>query len=155
MEAAATDRAWLGVQEWLKFVPMDFKKRDDWWDELAASRSDAGGPAVAASLGVSMYLTKEAIDATLRHAAALAHGSTFAMTFIFPIELADPEARPGLQMAEKGPRASGTPFVSFVTPDGLLALARAAGVQGSRPSVGGRPCAALLLRKVGRSTSAE
>jgi hypothetical protein len=45
--------------------------------------------------------------------AALASGSTLAMTLLFPLELADPEVRPGLEMAEKGARASGTPFLSY------------------------------------------
>ena len=49
------------------------------------------------------------------------------MTFLLPLELADPEVRPGLEMAEKGARASGTPFLSFFTPPEILALAREAG----------------------------
>ena len=32
-------------------------------------------------------------------------------TFFVPIALADPEVRPGLEIAAKGSRASGTPFV--------------------------------------------
>jgi len=91
-----------GVPDWLKFVPVDFEAGMPWWDELAKAGFDVKKPAVVASSGVSMYLTKDAIAATLRHGASLARGSTFAMTFILPIELADPEARPGLQMAEKG-----------------------------------------------------
>ena len=74
-----------------------------------------------------MYLSKEANAATLRQVAALAPGSTLAMTFLFPLQLADPEVRPGLEMAEKGARASGTPFLSFFTPAEIIALARAAG----------------------------
>jgi hypothetical protein len=46
------------------------------------------------------------------------------MTFLLPLEFADPEARPGLEMAEKGARASGTPFISFFTPSEMLTLAR-------------------------------
>jgi len=38
--------------------------------------------------------------------------------------MADPDVRPGLEMAEKGARASGTPFISFFTPPEILALAR-------------------------------
>jgi hypothetical protein len=38
-----------------------------------------------------------------------------------------PEVRPGFQMAEKGARANGTPFLSFFTPQEMLALAREAG----------------------------
>jgi O-methyltransferase involved in polyketide biosynthesis len=49
------------------------------------------------------------------------------MTFILPLELADPEARPGLELAKKGAQASGTPFISFFTPTEMLALAREAG----------------------------
>jgi O-methyltransferase involved in polyketide biosynthesis len=74
-----------------------------------------------------MYLTKEAIAATLRQVAALAPGSTLAMTFLLPLELADPEIRPGLELAQKGACASGTPFLSFFTPAEILALAREAG----------------------------
>jgi O-methyltransferase involved in polyketide biosynthesis len=74
-----------------------------------------------------MYLTKDAIAATLRQVAGLSPGSTFAMTFLLPLELMDPEIRPGFQMAEEGARASGTPFLSFFTPSEMLALAREAG----------------------------
>jgi hypothetical protein len=49
------------------------------------------------------------------------------MTFLLPLELADPEVRPGFQLAEKGARASGTPFISFFTPTEVLTLARGAG----------------------------
>ena len=74
-----------------------------------------------------MYLTRDAVAATLSQMARLAPGSTFAMTYLLPLELADPEIRPSLEMAKQGARASGTPFVSFFTPSEMLALARDAG----------------------------
>jgi O-methyltransferase involved in polyketide biosynthesis len=74
-----------------------------------------------------MYLTRDAIAATLRHVAALAAGSTLVMSFMLPVELADPEARPGIERAIAGARANGTPFISFFTPAAMLALAREAG----------------------------
>ena len=49
------------------------------------------------------------------------------MTFLLPVESMSPEVRLGFQMAEKGARASGTPFVSFFTPTEMLTLAREAG----------------------------
>jgi O-methyltransferase involved in polyketide biosynthesis len=94
---------------------------------LTASGFDARRPAVIASAGVSVYLTRDAIESTLRQVAALAPGSTLAMTFVLPIELADPAIRPGIELAAKGARASGTPFLSFFTPTQMLALARQAG----------------------------
>src|SRR5437763_878337 len=117
----------FGIPEWLRLVPVDFEAGDAWWQRLAAAGFDAGQPAVVASTGVSMYLTRDAIAATLRQVAALAPGSTLAMTFLLPLELADPEVRPGLQLAEEGARASGTPFISFFAPSEILALARDAG----------------------------
>jgi O-methyltransferase involved in polyketide biosynthesis len=74
-----------------------------------------------------MYLTKDANAATLRQIAALARGSTLALSFSLPIELADPEVRPGIERAVAGARANGTPFISFFTPTEMLALARDAG----------------------------
>jgi methyltransferase (TIGR00027 family) len=116
-----------GIPEWLRLVPVDFETGGSWWEQLKSAGFDAGRPALVASNGVSMYLTKDAIAATLRQVAALASGSTLAMTFLLPLELMDPEVRPGFQMAEKGARANGTPFLSFFTPQEMLALAREAG----------------------------
>jgi methyltransferase (TIGR00027 family) len=117
----------FGVPEWLRLVPVDFEAGGSWWERLAVAGFDASRPAVVASTGVSLYLTKEAIAATLRQIAALAPGSTLAMTFILPLEFAEPEERPGFEAALKGARASGTPFISFFTPPEMLALAREAG----------------------------
>jgi methyltransferase (TIGR00027 family) len=122
----------FGMPASLRLVPVDFEAGEDWWRKLTAAGLDAGRPAVVASTGVSMYLTKDAVAATLRQVATLAPGSTFVMSFLLPIELADPDARPGLQMAEKGARASGTPFISFFTPAEMLALARDAGFKEAR-----------------------
>ncbi|CAJ0721673.1 MULTISPECIES: class I SAM-dependent methyltransferase [Ralstonia] len=114
----------LGVPDWLRFVPVDFEARESWQDALVAAGFDASRPAIVVSTGVSMYLSKEANAATLRQVASLAPGSMLAMTFLLPLEMADPDVRPGLEMAEKGARASGTPFISFFTPPEMLALAR-------------------------------
>ena len=122
----------LGVPYGLRFVPVDFEAGDSWWSGLEAAGFDDAEPAVVASTGVSMYLTKDATAATLRQAAALPPGSTFAMTFILPLELADPDVRPGLEAAARGARASGTPFISFFTPSEMLALARACGFKEAR-----------------------
>jgi methyltransferase (TIGR00027 family) len=117
----------FGVPDWLRLVPVDFEAGGSWWERLAAAGFDAGQPAVVASTGVTLYLTGDAIVATLRQIAALAPGSTLAMTFMLPLELVEPEDRPGYQMAARGARAAGTPFVSVFAPPEMLALAREAG----------------------------
>jgi methyltransferase (TIGR00027 family) len=117
----------LGLPPFLSFVPVDFEAGDDWWERLALAGFNPGRPAVVASTGVSMYLTRDAIAATLRQVATLAEGSTLAMSFLLPIEMADPEVRPGLERAVAGARANGTPFISFFTPTEMLSLARECG----------------------------
>jgi len=112
---------------WLHFVPVDFEAGDDWWARLKAAGFDADKPAVVASTGVSMYLTLAAIKATLKRMAGLASGSTFAMSFLLPTEMADPDMRPHLERALAGAKASGTPFISFFKPEEILALAGEAG----------------------------
>lgn len=117
---------------WLHFVPVDFEKGACWWDELVAAGFDVSKPAVVASTGVSMYLTKEANAAMLRRIASLATGSCFAMTFLLPLKLSSAMERPGLEAADKGARASGTPFLSFFTPSEVLALAYESGLKEAR-----------------------
>jgi methyltransferase (TIGR00027 family) len=117
----------LGVPDGLRLVPVDFEAGASWWERLLAAGFDASRPAVVASAGVAMYLSGDAIGATLRQVAALAPGSTLAMTFILPAELIDPAERPQLAAVQKAARAAGTPFVSSFSPPQLLALAREAG----------------------------
>ncbi|ABE35949.1 methyltransferase, family protein [Paraburkholderia xenovorans LB400] len=117
----------FGMPDWLRFVPVDFGAGQGWRGGLATAGFDDSKPAIVVSTGLSMYLTRDANAATLREVAALAPGSTLAMTFLLPLERADPELRPALEMAEKGARAGGTPFLSFFTPAELVALAHQSG----------------------------
>jgi len=119
----------LGVPPFLRLVPVDFEAGDDGWQRLGEAGFDAARPAIIASTGVSMYLTREAIVATLRRVATLAPGSTFVMSFMLPIELTEPDFRAGIERAAAGARANGTPFISFFTPEEMLGLAREAGFQ--------------------------
>ncbi|MEI7293186.1 class I SAM-dependent methyltransferase [Paraburkholderia tropica] len=114
-------------QDWLRFVPVDFEAGESWWTQLVQAGFDARRPAVIASTGVSMYLTREANLATLRQIAQLAPGSTLAMTFTLPLDLIDEPERSQHAAVYERARAAGTPFVSFFRPDEMLALAREAG----------------------------
>jgi len=123
----------FGIPDWLRLVPVDFEAsrrlgaNGDWWQGIEDAGFDATQPAVVVSTGVSMYLTREAVAATLLHASTLAPKSTFAMTFLLPFEFAEPEVRPWIERAAQGAKASGTPFLSFFTPEEMLAEARDAG----------------------------
>jgi len=117
----------FGIPSFLRLVPVDFEAGDTSWERLTAAGFDSERPALVSSTGVSMYLTRDAISATLRQIATLAPGSTLAMSFMLPIEMAEPDVRPGIERAAEGARANGTPFISFFTPAEMLALAREAG----------------------------
>jgi methyltransferase (TIGR00027 family) len=119
----------FGIPAWLRLVPVDFEAGQSWWERLAAAGFDPARPAVVASTGVSMYLTREANLATLRQIATLAPGSTLAMTFVLPLDLLDPAERAQHAAVYERARAAGTPFVSFFRPPEMLALARAAGLR--------------------------
>jgi len=116
-----------GIPEWLHFVPVDFETGVSWWERLTSAGFDINQPAVVACTGVSLYLTRDAILTTLRQIATLAPGSILAMTFYLPLDLMDAQDRPLQEIAEKGARAAGTPFVSFFSPQEILALGREAG----------------------------
>ncbi|WP_439379324.1 class I SAM-dependent methyltransferase [Amycolatopsis lexingtonensis] len=116
----------LGVPEWLRLVPVDFEAAS-WWDRLTEAGFAADEPAVVASTGVSMYLTKEANAAALRRIAGFAPGSTLAMTFMLPPELLGEDERARHRATAGKAKAAGTPFVSAFSPAEMLALAREAG----------------------------
>lgn len=121
----------FGIPPYLHFVPVDFEM-SSWWEQLLKAGFDTSKPAVVACTGVSIYLTKEAVAATLHHIAAWAPGSTLAMTFYLPMELLDEEDKPMQEIAEKGAQEAGTPFVSFFTPSEILDLAHEAGFKAAK-----------------------
>jgi O-methyltransferase involved in polyketide biosynthesis len=82
-------------------MPVDFETGDTWWGLVEGGFAPTQ-PAIVASSGVSMYLTKDTIAPTLRRVASLAPGSTLVMLFLLPIELTDPEVCPGIERAVEG-----------------------------------------------------
>ncbi|MEI8087509.1 MAG: class I SAM-dependent methyltransferase [Paludibacter sp.] len=117
----------FNIPEWLRFVSVDFEAGASWWEQLISSGFDVHKPAVLACTGLSMYLTKEANQTTLRQIATLAPGSKLAMTFMLPFELIDAEDHFLQQVSEKGARAAGNPFISYFSPSEMLDLAHDAG----------------------------
>jgi methyltransferase (TIGR00027 family) len=117
----------LAIPPGLRFAPVNFEAGEGWLDALKAVGFDIGAPAVVASMGVSMYLTRAANAETLRQAASLAPGSRFAMSFMPPFDLADSGLRPGLEQSAEGARSGGTPWISFFTPAEITAMACDAG----------------------------
>jgi len=122
----------FGIPSFLRLVPVDFEAGDAWWERLAAAGFDTRRPAIIASTGVSMYLTRKAVAATLRQIATLPPGSTLAISFMLPIDMADPPLRAAFERAATGARANGTPFLSFFAPAEMLQVASEAGFKAVR-----------------------
>jgi methyltransferase (TIGR00027 family) len=120
----------FGVPGNLHFVPVNFET-SSWWEELLKKGFDQNKPAIVACTGVTLYLTKEAIVSTLSRLARLASGSHVAITFYLPMQLLDEKDKPMQEIAEKGARAAGTPFISFFSPDEILTFSYDAGFKTS------------------------
>ena len=121
----------FGNPEYLHFVPVDFET-SSWWEQLLKAGFETRKPAVVACIGVSLYLTKEAITSTLNQIANLMPGSKLAMTFYLPLELLEEEDKSMQQIAEKGAREAGTPMLNFFTPNEILKLADKSGFKDSK-----------------------
>jgi methyltransferase (TIGR00027 family) len=117
----------FSFQAGLKYVPVNFEAGTTWWEQLLKSGFNPAEKAIVTSVGVSMYLTKDAIAKTFENMNGLASGSKFIMTFMLPLELVDPEDRLGYERSLKGAQASGTPFISFFSPPEMLQFAASFG----------------------------
>lgn len=80
-------------------------------------------PSFFSWLGVTMYLTREAIDAVLSTVASFPKGSGIALTFAQP---ADPADQGGMTLADRA-AALGEPWISYFTPDEIADTLRSHG----------------------------
>jgi methyltransferase (TIGR00027 family) len=113
---AALAAAGIPVPANLRWAPVDFE-RDTLAEGLTAAGFDGARPAAFTWLGVTQYLTRPAIDETLRFVAALPTPSTIVLTFIVPEELWRAEDRE--DHAALG--QTGEPWLTFFRPDELRA----------------------------------
>ncbi len=108
------------------FVPVDFE-RQLFEQELVGAGFDTGRPAVVSWIGVTMYLTLDAVEQTLATLAAFAKGSRIAISYDLPAT-----ALTGLQLEVRDALAAlvsdlGEPFVTTFEPEGAGALVRRMG----------------------------
>jgi len=118
----------FGVPPWLRLVPVDFESGESWLEHLVAAGFDRSRPAVVASTGVVTYLSRDAVRAMLEQVAALAPGSTLALSFMVRVDLVEPEERQNAQAAARDVGRGGAPSVSLFSPDEMIALAREIGL---------------------------
>jgi methyltransferase (TIGR00027 family) len=116
----------IAVPSGVTFVAVDFRV-DRLGDRLLEMGFDVTRPAFVSWLGVTQYLTTDAITTTLDAISGLAQGTELVMEYLVPAEMRD---EPGQALAEFFmPRAaqSGEPWVTFFTPTGIAEILAARG----------------------------
>ncbi|HKX41767.1 MAG TPA: class I SAM-dependent methyltransferase [Burkholderiaceae bacterium] len=99
----------------LTFVPVDFER-----DELAGALRQAGfradQPACVSWMGVTMYLTADAVLATLGTVAGFAAGSCLCFDYRVPVTMLNPVERAVSEVIEQQIAALGEPWLSTFDP---------------------------------------
>jgi methyltransferase (TIGR00027 family) len=111
----------------LVFVGGDLE-REPLVDRLAAQGFDPSAPALVSWLGVSMYLTDEAVAASLAAIGGLAAGSELVMEYALPPRLRDETGQAYAEFALRVAEERGEPWLSFFTPEQLSDLLEANGL---------------------------
>ncbi|MGW3350524.1 class I SAM-dependent methyltransferase [Nonomuraea rubra] len=120
--------AGLASPDGLVFAPVDFES-GDLMAALRAAGLDPERPALVSWLGVAMYLTEEAIAATLAVLGRLPRGSELVMEYALPPGLRDERGAEYASFALAAAADRGEPWLSFFTPDDLSALLKQHGLE--------------------------
>jgi len=114
------EEAGIPVPLTLSFSPVDFETQT-LEEGLRRTGFDANKPAFFSWLGVTMYLTGDAINATLRWVASMPVGSGIVFDYLISPALLSPTARKVFDgLADRVARA-GEPFQTFFDPSSLKA----------------------------------
>lgn len=105
----------------LAFVPIDLES-DALLDRLTAAGFDPSRSTLVGCLGVTMYLTRDAISATLAELGRLSPGSEIIMEYSLPAELRDDLGNEYAAMASEAVRESNEPYLTSLSPDEVTAL---------------------------------
>lgn len=117
----------IAVPRSLAFVPVDFETQT-LEARLAAAGLRTDAPAFFSWLGVTMYLSREAIAQTLRYAGSrCAPGSAIVFDYLTAAATLPPAARRARDLLAARVAASGEPWISEFEPAELAALLRAQG----------------------------
>jgi methyltransferase (TIGR00027 family) len=109
----------------VKFVAIDFE-HEPLGDGLSRGGVRGDTPTFFSWLGVTMYLTREAIEAVFRTVVGFPRGSEIVFTFATPIDAADPQERGRALLAARAAEA-GEPWITFYEPMHLAAELRRLG----------------------------
>jgi len=136
--------AGITIPDSLVFVPVDFET-ESLAECLTRMGFDAERPAFFSWLGVTMYLTKEAIAQTLEVIAGFAPGTEIVADYMLPQGFRDEAGQTYAELIAPTAIEAGEPWLSYFTPDDLSAVLEAHGF-GRTEHVRQRDIAALANR---------
>ncbi|QKG25343.1 class I SAM-dependent methyltransferase [Actinomadura verrucosospora] len=116
------DAAGIAVPEQAALVPVDFEAGDGAVRQPAGAGFDTACPALVSWLGVSYFLTRDAIAAALAEIGGLAPGTELVMDYALPPGLRDAEGDAYAEIAARVTREAGEPSRSRFAPDEVNAL---------------------------------
>ena len=116
----------IGVPSNVEFVPTDFEG-NSLGDAVRAGDFDLDAKTFCSWLGVTQYLTPDAIRATLEFVLSLPPSSEIVFSFILPLEALSGLEAEALMMAAHKAAEVGEPWLSTVRPDDLEAKLREMG----------------------------
>ncbi|MBN2224214.1 MAG: class I SAM-dependent methyltransferase [Deltaproteobacteria bacterium] len=111
--------AGISIPPALTFAPVDFET-ETLGDGLCRAGFDTGAPAFFSWLGVTQYLTEDAVAATLGFVATLAAGSSIVFDYTIDPSSLMPAARAAFDFLTARTAQTGEPFRSFFTPTALI-----------------------------------
>ena len=103
------------------FVPTDFETAP-LAGELVRAGFDSSEPAFVSWLGVTMYLTQEALGLTLAELGTLAPGSQVIVDYMLPAALRDEAGNTYVELVAPSSAEQGEPWLTFLSPQQMSGL---------------------------------
>jgi O-methyltransferase involved in polyketide biosynthesis len=126
METWPLSAAGIAVPSNLKFVPIDFE-RASIPDALRVTDFAFGAPTVCSWMGVTQYLTRDALDATFRFVLSLPPSSEIVFSFILPQGAVSGVEAGALAIAADRAAEVGEPWLTRLRGDELAVRLRSMG----------------------------
>lgn len=118
----------LPVRDGHVFAPVDFETTP-LWEGLPRAGLDWSQPAFFSWLGVIIYLTPEAITATLNTVSGCGTGSEIVLSYDAPDAFLDDTAREMVQIEARQVAATGEPYTTRMSPAQAETLIESAGLE--------------------------
>ncbi len=116
--ASCWPRPGIPIPPSVTFVPVDFETQNP-ADRLGEAGLDTGAPAFFSWLGVTQYLTEDAVTATLRFVATMPRASSIVFDYTVAPSTLAPAARAAFDFLAARVATDGEPFRSFFDPSAL------------------------------------